>query len=240
MSPASRRRPRVGVIHAALGAIPVVESAFRAEFPEAVVRVTLDNGLILDVPDDGLIPRELAQRLERLIDFVLAGGVDGLLVACSSYPDVVDDFVARTRPAVPVLKADEALFAELADRRFTQVGILLTFPGAVRPTRTSLDLAYAARALPAPSSEIRCLAEAGALLADGQAASAHQLLADAAWQLRRDGAQAIALGQYSLAGAAPVIESRTALPVFAGSTWSAIAMRRLLLGEGALPAARAG
>jgi Asp/Glu/hydantoin racemase len=223
MSAAANHRPRVGVIQAALAAIPPVEAAFRADFPEAVLRVTLDDSLILDVADDGSIPPQLAQRMERLIDFALAGGgLDGLLVACSSYPHVVDDFRATRRPPIPVLKADEALYAELADRRYERVGILLTFGGAVRPARTSLGRACGARGVPVPDARISCLP--GATV---------QALAEAAWQLRQDGAQAIVLGQYSMTDAAAAVGERTGLPVLTGPGQAAIAMRRLLLGEGA-------
>jgi Asp/Glu/hydantoin racemase len=238
VSSALPRRPRVGVIHAALAAVPAVEAAFRAEFPEALLRVTLDDSLILDSPDDGQIPPRLARRMERLIDFALADGLDGLLVACSSYPDVVDGFRARSHLPIPVLKADEALYTEIADRRYARVGILLTFAGAVRPARISLDGACAARGIPAPDARIRCVPEAGALLAEGQQASANQALAEAARQLCRDGAQAIVLGQYSITGAAAAVAEWTGLPVLTGPGRAAITMRRLLLGEDA--AMRAG
>jgi hypothetical protein len=161
------------VIQAALAAIPPVETAFRAGFPEAVLRVTLDDSLILDGPDDGSIPPQLARRMERLIDFTLADELDGLLVACSSYPHVVDGYRATHRLPIPVLKADEALYTEVADRRYERVGILLTFAGAVRPAGVNLDRACLARGVPAPIAEVRCLPGA-----------THQALADAACATR--------------------------------------------------------
>jgi Asp/Glu/hydantoin racemase len=208
--------------------MPPIEEAFRAGFPEAQLRTTLDETLIRDVPDGGPLPGWLIERMLRLVDFVLVDDIDGLLVACSMYGAVIDDLIATRRMTVPVLKADQALYGDVAARGMGRVGLVLTLEAAVRPALDALAQACGLAGVATPEVDVRCLPERRGEQPEGWTIDD---VVNAAGCLLESGAEAIILGQYSLTPASEPVHRATGLRVLSGPASAAAAMRTLALGD---------
>jgi hypothetical protein len=89
--------PRIGVINATPLSMVPFTVAMQVEFPQADIRHVLDDSLLRDLRAAGRLTVELEGRMERLIEYVLAGEVAALQFACSGYSPVVD-WPSPTRP----------------------------------------------------------------------------------------------------------------------------------------------
>jgi Asp/Glu/hydantoin racemase len=214
-----------------------VTLAFNQEFPAATVRTTLDDSLVLDMPDGDSPPSSLERRMISIIEVVLAGAPDGVLVACSSYADVVARFRDERGLSTPIMKADEGLYHDVAASGYAKVGIVVALPAAVAPAIDGLQAAYTALSRRPPQIEVCCVAEAPELADDPERFRAFRAFAEAGKELREWGADAIVLGQYSLTEMAESIAAAANCPVLTGPVSAARAMRARLLDE---PAAVSG
>lgn len=231
-------RPRIGVIHGTRTAIPPLEEAFERGYPEVTVRTILDESLTLDLPEDGEVPARLMDRLYRLMVIANDGSLDALLVACSSYADTVRRFREDERPKIPVIKADEPLYRDVAQQGFHRVGVLVTLPAAVPTAIEGLNRAYHERGLPRPEADVRCV-NGDTALADKASRPEWTSLAEESLRLRTAGAEAIALGQYSIATERDAIAERCGLPTFSGASSAVSALRAVLAVEDAASPSKA-
>ena len=98
---------RIALIHAVPVAILPVEDAFQRHWPQAERINLLDDALSVD--------RNRA-------------GASGILYTCSAFGYAIEAVKQRVR--MPVLKPNEAMFAE-AIARGSRLGLLATFPASV-------------------------------------------------------------------------------------------------------------
>jgi hypothetical protein len=200
---------RIALISATPLAIAPAAAAIGAAFPNGTVWNLLDDRLLADAQLAGGITETLAARMDRLIEFALAGGADGVLLTCSQYgarADVRDAAV----DGVAVLSADGPLFAEAVAHRPARVLLVASLESAAADSSERLAAAFAAAGI---ATEIRPLVVAAAAkaLPENQLTEA---LAGAVSEADYDyDYDLIVLAQFSLAPAAGALASRFGVPV---------------------------
>lgn len=200
----SAATPRVALIHALAESVGPINQSLERLWPEAVRMNVLDDSLSADLARcGGVADAAMFQRFEALTAYAEASGAQAVLFTCSAFGACIEAVAAR-RPQLPVLKPNEAMVRE-ATASGRRVGLLATFG----PTLLSMPPEF-----PSNAPLITALAD-GALLAlqRGDADEHDRLAVQAALRLAAEGAQIIALAQFSLARAAAAVAQATGLPV---------------------------
>ena len=208
--------PRIAIIHALRHSPPPIEAAFRDAWPEAWLMNLLDDSLSADLARDGRLTPAMTERFLALARYAAGTGARGILFSCSAFGPCIEA-CARDLSPLPVLKPNEAAIEEAVGigRR---IGLLATFPG----TLASMPAEF-----PPGVEVVPCLAEGAlAALVAGDAAAHDRLAAEAAAALK--GCDAVLLGQFSLARAAPLVEAATGLPAVTTPGSAVRKLRRLL------------
>jgi Asp/Glu/hydantoin racemase len=208
--------PRIAIIHALRHSPPPIEAAFRDAWPEAWLMNLLDDSLSADLARDGRLTPAMTERFLMLARYAAGTGARGILFSCSAFGPCIEA-CARDLSPLPVLKPNEAAIEEAVGigRR---IGLLATFPG----TLASMPAEF-----PRGVQVVPCLAEGALAALDAGDAAAHdRLAAEAAVALK--GCDAVLLGQFSLARAAPLVEATTGLPVVTTPGSAVRKLRRLL------------
>lgn len=192
---------RIAIIHALRHSPPPIEAAFARLWPEARLMNLLDDSLSADLARDGRLTEDMTRRFLTLARYTASTGAQGILFSCSAFGPPIET-CARDLAPMPVLKPNEAMIEE-AVKHGSRIGLLATFAG----TLDSIPPEF-----PAGVTVVPKLAE-GALAAldRGDAAEHDRLAAEAARALAD--CDAIALGQFSLARAAPLVAQVTGKPV---------------------------
>jgi Asp/Glu/hydantoin racemase len=209
---------RIALIHALRHSPPPIEAAFRAHWPEAQLMNLLDDSLSADLAREGRLTPAMTERFLTLARYAVGTGAQGILFSCSAFGPCIEA-CARELAPLPVLKPNEAMIEEaaMAGRR---IGLLATFPG----TLASMPAEF-----PPGITLVPKLAE-GALAAldAGDVGTHDRLAAEAARELAD--CDAIALGQFSLARAAPLVAAATGRPVLTTPESAVRKLRGLLPG----------
>jgi Asp/Glu/hydantoin racemase len=197
---------RIALIHALVHSIAPINDALARDWPQAQRMNLLDDSLSSDLAAGaGLLDDAMTRRFIELTDYALSTGVQGILFTCSAFGPCID--AARNRhAAVPILKPNEAMIEDaVAAAAGRPIGLVASF----KPTLQSMPPEF-----PAGTPLLTALAE-GAMeaLNEGDVARHDQLTADTAWRLASEGCAVIALAQFSLARAAPLVSACTGLPV---------------------------
>ena len=196
---------RVALIHALRHSPPPIEAAFARLWPGVTLANLLDDSLSADLARDGAITPAMTERFHRLSRYAVDTGADGILFTCSAFGPCIEA-CARDLAPMPVLKPNEAMIAEIvaAVGPGGRIGLLATFAGS---------LATMPAEFPAGVTVVPRLAEGALAALDRGDPDAHdRLAAEAARGLA--GCDAIALAQFSLARAAPLVAAATGLRVF--------------------------
>ena len=180
----------------------------------------LDDSLSADLSRAGRLMPEMFDRFATLARYAAGTGARGILFTCSAFGPPIEA-VARDLAPLPVLKPNEAAIDDVVTfgRR---IGLLASFPG----TLTSMPAEF-----PADVEVVPCLAEGVLAALDAGDAAAHDRLAADASRSLIGRCDAILLGQFSLARAAPVVAAATGLPVVT-TPESAVRRLRALLAPG--------
>ena len=210
---------RVALIHALAHSMAPINDAMARDWPACVRMNLLDDSLSADLAaspaglDDAMTARFLA-----LADYAVSTGAQGILFTCSAFGPCIDA-VARRHAGMPVLKPNEAMVAEAAATG-RRVGLVASFA----PTLASMPAEFPA------DVELRTVLSEGALdaLNTGDTGRHDALVADAARRLVDEGCGVIALAQFSLARAAPVVARRCGVPVLTTVDSAVRALRRRL------------
>jgi Asp/Glu/hydantoin racemase len=192
---------RIALIHALQHSLPPIAASFAKLWPEAELMNLLDDSLSADLAREGGLTRGMTERFLKLGRYATGSGADAILFTCSAFGPCIEA-VARAERPIPVLKPNEAMI-EQAVAKGGRIGLLSTFP----PTLASMP-----REFPDSVKVVPKLAD-GALSAlnRGDASKHDRLIADAARALRD--CDAIALAQFSMAGAASLVAEATGRPV---------------------------
>ena len=213
---------RIALIHALKHSIPAIEEAFARLWPEARLANLLDDSLSTDLARDGALTPAMHRRFLTLARYAASTGADGILFTCSAFGPCIDA-CARDLAPLPVLKPNEALIEEavaLAGPK-ARIALLASFA----PTLASMPAEFAAAA---PGvTLVPCLAE-GALAAMDRGDLERHDEAAARAVLALSDVDAIALGQFSLARAAPMVAAVSGRPVLTTPDSAVRKLQRLL------------
>ncbi|MCH8951559.1 MAG: arylsulfatase [Proteobacteria bacterium] len=209
------RGPRIGLIHATRLAIEPALAAFRELWPEAKPVNLVDESLQLDAANTDYDGPSFTLRILALAEYHVANGAEGLLFTCSAFSDAIK--AAGRALEVPVLRPDEAAI-EQALSLGEPVRVLCTFAPTLRVVGR---LVAEFRDDPALPVAFELVAGALEALHGGDAARHDALIAEAA---ARADEPILVLGQYSMARAAALVESRAGRPAITGP---ALAVRML-------------
>ena len=217
---------RIALIHALRHSPPPIEAAFRRAWPEAVLMNLLDDSLSADLARAGSLTPAMTERFLTLSRYAAGTGADAILFTCSAFGPCIEA-VAAERAPMPVLKPNEAMIeAAVAEARRVvggrrpRIGLLASFP---------LTLETMPPEFPGDVEVVTCLAEGSLAALDAGDAEGHdRRAAEAAKALA--GCDVVALAQFSLARAAPLVEAATGRPVFTTPDSAVAKLRRLLAG----------
>jgi Asp/Glu/hydantoin racemase len=192
---------RIALIHALKHSIAPVEASFARLWPDAILMNLLDDSLSADLARDGRLTEAMTARFRSLGRYATGTGADAILFTCSAFGPCIEA-VARAHAPMPVLKPNEAMI-EQAAAQGRRIGLLATFA----PTLVSMPPEF-----PQQLEVVPKLAE-GALAAldRGDRVEHDRLVAEAARELRD--CDVIALAQYSMAPAAPLVAEASGRPV---------------------------
>lgn len=217
---------RIALIHALRHSPPPIEAAFARAWPEAVLMNLLDDSLSADLARAGSLTPAMTERFLNLSRYAVGTGAEGILFTCSAFGPCIEAVAAEQAPR-PVLKPNEAMIEEAvaaareaAGGRRPRIGLLASFA----PTLQSMPPEF-----PADVELVPCHAEGSlAALDAGDGATHDRLAAEAARRL--GDCDVIALAQFSLARAAPLVAEATGRPVFTTPDSAVRKIRRLLGG----------
>ncbi len=208
---------RIALIHALRHSPAPIEAAFRELWPEPRLMNLLDDSLSADLARDGRLTSAMTDRFLTLARYAAGTGADGILFSCSAFGPCIEACAAAL--PIPVLKPNEAAIEE-AMAHGRRIGLLATFPG----TLDSMPPEF-----PPGTDLVPCLAEGAMAALDAGDLEAHDRLAAEAARRLAD-CDAILLGQFSLARAAPRVSAATGRPVVT-TPGSAVRKLRALLGR---------
>jgi len=209
---------RIALIHAVRVAMPPVEDALRRHWPEAERINILDDALSVDRDRAGALTAELSARISALANYAISAGASGILYTCSAFGEAIK--AVQERVSMPVLKPNEAMFAE-ALARGSRLGLLATFSSSIG------SMAEELKALaPHVELETACVPQALAALQAGDGAQHDALLAAIA--PRFAGCDALMLAQFSTARARDAVSKAVRCPVLASPDSAVLAMRKRL------------
>jgi Asp/Glu/hydantoin racemase len=191
---------------------------FQAELPQQRCFHMLDESVLQDLLRDGPSP-VITRRIAGLATLAADAGADLIVFTCSSTSPAID--AARQLVPVPIVKIDDAMYAEAA-RCDGRVGLLCTTRSTVEPSR-SLLAGHAAAAAAQVEAECVLVDGAFAALSAGLREEHDALVTASALALaqrcdRLVLAQA-SLAQASLAHLAEPLAAATGKPVFASPEW---------------------
>lgn len=210
---------RIALIHALAHSVAPINEALARDWPEAIRMNLLDDSLSADLARDGRgLDEAMHERFQRLAQYAVDGGAQGILFTCSAFGPCIEA-VARRHAGMPVLKPNEAMVEEAATGA-GRLGLIASFG----PTLVSMPPEFPPGVALEPA-----LAE-GALEAlnagDGERHDA--LVAAQARALRERGCTRIALAQFSMARARAACEEASGLPVLTTVDSAVRALRRRL------------
>lgn len=217
--------PRIGLVHALYGSIVPIERAFRASWPEATLASLYDQSLYLEFDRAGRTTAYIERRIETLLRLSVEAGSGAILFTGSLFGAPVRA-VAADLP-VPVLTAYEAMIEDaFATAARPRLGLVATVQGTIDMMRADIESHARDNAT---TVEVDCRLAEGAMeaLQAGDQARHDALVADTASALA--GADAILLGQFSMAPVAERLGQAGIGPVLT-SPGSAVAKLRRLLG----------
>jgi Asp/Glu/hydantoin racemase len=219
-----RPPPRIALVHAVTVAMPPVIAAFAALWPQARLQHLLDDALSPDREADGELTAAMRARIAALAGYARASGADGILFTCSAFGPAIDDVKAAT--PLPVLKPNEAMFAEALDRG-RRIGMLATFAPSVPSMEEEFEAIARARGVDA-SLRSHCVPEAMQALRAGRGDEHDRRLAEAASQF--SDCDALLLAHFSTSRAQAAVGAAVRVPVLTSPGSAVIAMRAALAG----------
>ena len=208
---------RITLVHALKHSIVPVETAFAKLWPEARLMNLLDDSLSADLARDGGLSAAMTERFLALGRYAAGTGSDAILFTCSAFGPCIEA-VARAHAPMPVLKPNEAMIEQAVARART-IGLLSTFP----PTLASMPQEF-----PAFVKIVPKLAEGALAAVDrGDRAEHDRLVAEASKDLAD--CDLIALAQYSMAPAAPLVAKASGRPVLTTPDSAVTKLKQMLV-----------
>jgi len=215
---------RLALIHASPAAITPLASYYAAQEPSWSIVNLLDDGIMraFREEDEPAVESGLLTLIERAAARYRA---QAALITCSATTLSLMDRLQRASP-VPVVKIDLPM-AQAAVHAGSRIGVLVTFPPTVEPTRQLLE-EVALRTGQHVRVTVELRSDALGALLKGDTAAHDRILCDAALALKQAGAEVIVLAQVSMAHLREPLQTQLRLPVFSSLETSHAALREIL------------
>lgn len=203
----------IAFIHTVALLIERFRPRFQAELPQQRCFHMLDESVLQDLLRDGPSPA-ITRRIVTLATLAADAGADLIVFTCSSTSPAID--VARKLVPVPIVKIDDAMYADAA-RSDGRVGLLCTTRSTLEPSR-SLLAEHAATSGTCVQAQPVLVDGAFDALCAGRREEHDALVTESALALARR-ADRLVLAQASLAHLAVPLAKATGKPVFASPEW---------------------
>ncbi len=211
--------PRIALIHALAHSVEPINAELTREWPEAIRMNLLDDSLSGDLARGNRgLDAAMHQRFEDLACYAQSTGAQAILFTCSAFGACIEAVAAR-RPHMPVLKPNEAMVAEA-----TAIGGRLGLIASFAPTLASMPAEFP----PELALETALVPEALDALNRGDGPAHDQAVVQAANRLMLQGCTAIALAQFSMARAQPMVAKALGVPVLTTPASAVRALRQRL------------
>ena len=213
---------RIALIHALPHSVDPINQALARDWPQATRMNLLDDSLSTDLATNGRgLDAVMHERFQRLAQYAVDTGCNGILFTCSAFGSCIEA-VAQRHPNLPVHKPNEAMIEDAVKQAGTagKIGLIASFA----PTLVSMPPEFPA----GTKLETRLVADAMTALNAGDTALHDKLVVEAAASLAASGCSVIALAQFSMARAAPLVAARTGLPVLTTVSSAVSKLQRLL------------
>ena len=218
--------PRIALIHALAHSVDPINQAFEASWPEATRMNLLDDSLSADLAQNGQgLDGVMTQRFIDLTDYAVNTGAEGVLFTCSAFGPCIEA-AAALHPQIPILKPNEAMIEEANAWRIASlkadatIGLIASFG----PTLVSMPPEFGDGC----ALQTELVEDAMTALNTGDGATHDALVLAAARTLAERGCGLVALAQFSMARAAPLVRSRLGLPVLTTPDTAIAKLKRLL------------
>lgn len=211
--------PRIALVHALAHSIAPINTAMAQAWPAAIRMNLLDDSLSADLARSRTgLDAAMHRRFETLAAYAESTGAQGILFTCSAFGPCIEAVAAR-RPHMPVFKPNEAMVAEAAATG-QRIGLVASFA----PTLASMPAEFPSRV------ELQTgLAEGAMAALDCGDGDAHdQAVLACARSLLASGCAVIALAQFSMARAAPLLRQQLGVPVLTTPDSAVRALQRRL------------
>ena len=125
---------RVCLLHTVTSLPAVFADLIRVEVGEVDVVDMVDETLLRDTVDHGMLPR-IRDRVADYAGFAEESGASAVLVTCSSIGEAAEE--ARAAVSIPVYRVDEPMAARAVETG-GRIGVLATLAATLGPTRELL------------------------------------------------------------------------------------------------------
>ena len=228
--------PRIALISALAQSPGPAMAAMDEEWPQARYHNLIDDSLAGDLAALGAITPDIVARFLALGRYAAAASdgtarLAGVMFTCSAFRPAIDRVKADL--PIPVISPNEGAFEEALDICAACAGggagrlaILLSFAGSLAPLTDEIAAIAAQRGQPVP--DIAGVVADGALsaLQAGDGAVHDRLIAEAAVTIPP--VDAVIIGQFSMARAAPLVARNRAEPVLTTPHAAVRKLRRLV------------
>jgi Asp/Glu/hydantoin racemase len=214
---------RIGLIHATMNSVQPIHDAFRELAPDVILLNFMDEGLIFELNETGVITPAMIRRLIALIERAEESGVDGILLTCSSFSPYVPQI--KELFSTPVVSADTSML-EHAVRTAERIGVIATV-GTAGPITTQQLKEIAAHEGKNIEVHTHVITDAFFALQNGDAAAHDELIHQKIQELSVD-CDLILLAQMSMARALRTRKDRLTKPVLTSPESSIRTILKLL------------
>src|SRR5215471_15820329 len=119
---------RIALVHATPAAVDPIKAAFAEDWPEPDLVNLLDDSLSRDRALAADLTDDMYRRFDTLGRYALSVGANGILFTCSAFGPAIERVASAV--AIPVLKPNEAMFAEAIEIG-GKIGMLATFEPSI-------------------------------------------------------------------------------------------------------------
>ncbi|SIS13511.1 hypothetical protein SAMN05878482_11812 [Peribacillus simplex] len=200
----SRQDYRIGLIHATMNSVQPILDAFQVHAPQVTLVNFMDESLIFELNETGIVTKGMARRLLNLVEKAVMSGVDGILLTCSSFTPVVAEISHLFD--LPMLSADLSML-EKAVGMGTRIGVIATVEAA-GPTTTTILKKISSKRQKDVSIETVIIPEAFKALQNGDRTKHDELIHRKVQELTID-CDVILFAQFSMARALETLDITT-------------------------------
>lgn len=195
---------RIGLIHATMNSVQPILDAFSIHAPHVTLLNFMDESLIFELNETGIISKRMIRRLMNLVEKAEASGVDGILFTCSSFTPCVPQISELFD--IPMLSADYSMLEKAVDMG-ERIGVIATVEAA-GPITTKLLKGIAEEQGKMVDIQTEVISEAFQALQNGNRIKHDQLIQEKIFTLSSN-CDVIVLAQFSMVRALDTLETKT-------------------------------